>query len=179
MADIIEPRLGIDRCDDPLHTFFALALIEQGKFEWRCPNSHEWEIGQWPGLGLTLLAQPQWGSYRPHFSICPVPTKGHEVPFILLLALGGRIETSCVDAGEDSVTLLYMARDNVRRDVAACAHRAFDHALNLQRIFLRARYGRLNGWTLPNLPCMKSLVELQRPFTAPMSDCQPPLRHTE
>ena len=93
MAETTHQRVGIDRCESPLQTFFALTLMELGKFEWRSPDSHEWEVGRWPGLGLTLLVQPEWGSFRPHFSICPLPRNTNDPSFILLLALGGWIES--------------------------------------------------------------------------------------
>src|SRR5262245_22461715 len=87
MAEIIEQRVGIDRCDGALQTCFALTLMELGKFEWRCGDGHEWEVGRWPGLRLTLLSQPEWGPHRPAFAICPQPENDNEVPFILLIAL--------------------------------------------------------------------------------------------
>jgi hypothetical protein len=132
MAETTERRVGIERCEGALQTVFALTLMEQGKFEWRCAESHDWEIGRWPGLGLTLLAQPEWGPYRPHFSICPLPRNANEVPFILLLALGGTISNSYLNTGDASVTLLYLTITQVQRDVAACAHRVFDLAVRLQ-----------------------------------------------
>ena len=175
MAENIEQRLGIDRCDGPLHTFFALALVEIAKFDWRGNDSHEWEVGRWPGLRLTLLAQPEWGPHRPHFAICPLPGNANEVPFILLMALGGQIESSYLNTGDASVTLLHLTTQQVRRDVAACAHRVFDLAVTLQCPQLEARYARWNRGNLPNLPCMKSSMKLQYPFTAPMSAFQQPL----
>ena len=79
MAETTEQRVGIDRCEGALQIFFALTLMELGKFEWRCDDSDEWEVGRWPGLGLALLAQPKWGPHQLHFAICPLPGNGHEV----------------------------------------------------------------------------------------------------
>jgi hypothetical protein len=170
MAETTHQRVGIDRCESPLQTSFALTLMELGKFEWRSANSHEWEVGRWPGLELTLLVQPEWGTFRPHFSICPLPRHTNDIPFILLLALGGRIENSYLDKGDATVTLLYLPLEQVRRDMAACAYRVFDFALKLQGPHLQARYARWSPGGLPNLPCIKTLMNLQSPFTAPASD---------
>ena len=179
VAEIIEQRVGIDRCDCTTHTSFALALMETAKFDWRRTDSHEWEVGRWPGLRLTLLAQPEWGEYRPHFAICPFPRNGHDVPFILLMALGGRIESSFLHTGDASVTLFYLTIEQVRRDVTACAHRAFDLALRLQHPHLEARYVRECPKAASTLPCMKSMMEIQCRFMSPMSGFQPPIALTE
>src|SRR5262245_22095429 len=175
MAEIIEQHVGIDRCEGALQTLFALTLMEQGKFEWRCRDGHEWEVGRWPGLRLTLLAQPEWGPHRPHFAICPFPGNGNEVPFILFMALGGRIESSYLHTGDASVTLLHLTIEQVRRDVAACAHRVFELAVTLQRPHLEARFAGWGRDVLTNLPCMKSLMKRQCSFIAPMSSFQHPL----
>jgi hypothetical protein len=169
MAETTEQRVGIDRCESPLQTAFALAMMELGKFEWRGKNSHEWEVGRWPGLRLTLLAQPQWGPYTPHFAICPLPQNGYDVPFLLFLAIGGRIESSYVNTGDTSVTLLYLTMEQVRRDVAACAFRAFDLAIQLQSPHLGARFVRLSQPCKPILPCMKTMMTIQHRFTSLMS----------
>src|SRR5262245_5348080 len=158
--------VGIDRCEGALQTTFALTLMELGKFEWRCANGHEWEVGRWPGLGLILLAQPECGPYRPHFAICPVPSTTNEVSFFLLLALGGTIERTFLNTGDASVTLFYLPLEQVRRDMVACAHRVFDAALWLQLPHLEATHMRKPPYRTI-LPCMRSLAKLQRPFTAP------------
>jgi hypothetical protein len=169
MAEIIEQRVGIDRCEGTLQTFFALTLMEQGKFEWRSRDGHEWEVGRWPGLRLTLLAQPEWGPHRPALAICPLPGNGNEVPFILLITLQERIHTSYQETEGTAVTLFNITAVEVKRDVASCAYRAFDLAVRLQQPHLQARYTRLGRRTVPILPCMKSLMEIQYRFTAPMA----------
>jgi hypothetical protein len=59
-------------------------------FEWREPEDHPWEVGRWNGWMLALLAQPEYGYYRPDFGIC---TWVHEVggapPFILVVEVDG------------------------------------------------------------------------------------------
>jgi len=169
MAETTEQRIGIDRCESAFQTLFGLTLMELGKFDWRGKDSHHWEVGRWPGLRLTLLAQPEWGPHRPHFAICPLPGDSNEVPFILLTALGGRIESAYPNTENTSVTLLHITIEQVQRDVTACAHRVFDLALRLQYPHLEARYVRFNRLGLPNLPCMRSLMKIQYHFTAPMS----------
>ena len=64
MMETIDQRLGIDRCEGALQTLFALTLMELAEFEWRRPERHGWEVGRWPGLRLTLLAQPESGPHH-------------------------------------------------------------------------------------------------------------------
>ena len=147
MAETIEQRLGIDRCERPVEMLFALA-----EFKWCHDNDHEWEVGRWPGLRLTLLAQPEWGPHRPPFAICPLP--------------GSR---SYSDTRGASVSVFPLTATEIRRDVRSCAHRAFDLAVRLQLRHFEARYMKSNRRTLHNLPCMKSMMEIQYRFTAPMA----------
>jgi hypothetical protein len=58
----------------------------------------------------------------------------------------------------------------IQRDVRSCAHRVFDRAVRLQLRYLEARYARQ---ALPGLPCMKSMMQIQHRFTAPMSGIYP------
>jgi hypothetical protein len=169
MAEIIEQHVGIDRCEGALQTLFALTLMEQGKFEWRCRDGHEWEVGRWPGLRLTLLAQPEWGPHRPALAICPQPVNDDEVPFILLVVLQERINTSYQEPEGTAVSLFNLTAVEVKRDVVYCAHRVFDLAVRLQQPHLQARYTRFGRQIVPVLPCMKSLMEIQYRFTAPMA----------
>lgn len=169
MAEMIEQRVGIDRCEGPLQTLLALTLIDLGKFEWRSPDGHGWEVGRWPGLQLTLLAHPEWGPHGPSFAICPLPRNGTEVPFILLIALRQRIDSSYSDARGNSVTVFTLTTVEVQRDARSCAHRVFDLAIRLQHSHLEGRYARLNRRSLPNLPCMEYMMEIQSRFTAPMA----------
>jgi hypothetical protein len=173
MADTIEQRVGIDRCQGALHTLFALTLMELAEFEWRTAEDHEWEVGRWPGLQLTLLAHPECGPHRPSFAICPLPRNGTEVPFILLIALRQRIDSSYSDAGGTSVTVFTLTTVEVQRDARSCAHRVFDLAIRLQQSHLETRYVRLNRRVLPNLPCMEYMMKIQYRFTAPMSGIHP------
>jgi hypothetical protein len=167
--------VGIHRCQGALQTFFALTLMELGKFEWRRPNSHEWEVGRWSGLRLTLLARPEWGPHRPEFAICPVPGDCEEVPFILLLSIKGRINNLVSEVQQTSVIPINLSVAELQRDVGCAAHRVFDVAIKLQRAQLETRYARWRQGALPNLPCMKSLMKLQRSYTAPMSGWSEPL----
>lgn len=161
--------VGIDRCADSLQTCFALTLMYLGEFEWRRAEGHEWEVGRWPGLRLTLLAHPQWGPHRPAFAICPLPRSANEVPFIVLVALRDRIETLSGETGDTSVSLCNFTPVEVQRNVWACAHRVFDLAVRLQLPYLEARYIRFSRRVAPSLPCMKSLGESQYRFTALIS----------
>ena len=168
MAENVERPVGIDRCEGPLHTLFALALIELAKFEWRRPNDHEWEVGRWPGLQLTLLARPQWRSDRLSFALCPSPASDGAVPFILVVAFRHDIESSYPTIGDTSVSVSTLTTVEVQRDVRICAHRAFDAALWLQLPYLEGKYKRLSRSALPSfLPCMKSMAEIQYRFSAP------------
>jgi hypothetical protein len=169
MAETIEPRLGIDRCERSVETLFALTLMDLADFKWRHQNGHEWEVGRWPGLRLTLLAQPQWGPHRPPFAICPLPGNGNEVPFIVLIALGGRITSLSSDTGGTSLSIFPLTAVEIRRDVRSCAHRVFDLAVRLQLRHLEARYNRLRRQAVPTLPCMKATMEISSRFTAPMA----------
>ena len=169
MAETIEQRVGIDRCEGPLQTLFALTLIDLGKFEWRSPDGHGWEVGRWPGLQLTLLAHPEWGPHGPSFAICPLPRNATEVPFILLIALQQRIDSSYSDTGGTSITVFPLTPVEVQRDARSCAHRVFDLAIRLQHSHLEGRYARLNRRSLPNLPCMEYMMEIQSRFIAPMA----------
>ena len=170
MAESIERPVGIDRCQGALHRLFALTLMELGKFEWRRSNDHEWEVGRWPGLQLTLLAQPQWRPDRPPFAICPFPGSDGGVPFIMLIAFRHDIDTYPT-TGDTSVSVSTVTRVEVQRDVRISAHRVFDAAVWLQLPLLEARYKRLSRRpsALPFLPCMESMAEIQYRFTAPMS----------
>ena len=167
MAEIITHPVGIDRCKGALHILFALTLMELGKFEWRRPNDHEWEVGRWPGVELTLLAEPLWRSDRVSFAICPFPGHDGGVPFILLIAFQHEIESSDSVIGDTSVSVTTLTRVDAQRDVRICAHRAFDAALWLQLPYLEARHIRLSRPMLPNLPCTNSIVQIQARFTAP------------
>ena len=169
MAETSKQRVGIDRCEGALQTCFALTLMELGEFEWRRADGHEWEVGRWPGLRLTLLAHPEWGPHCPAFAICPLPGNENEVPFILLIALRERIESLSQETGDTLVTLFNLTPVEVQRDVGACAHRVFDLAVRLQLPHLEPRYIRLSRRPAPILPCMKSLIENQYRFTALMS----------
>jgi hypothetical protein len=40
VAETIVQRVGIDRCEGPLQTLFALTLIDLAAFEWRRPDGH-------------------------------------------------------------------------------------------------------------------------------------------
>ena len=167
MAELIERFVGIDRCRRTLHTLFALELIELGKFEWRRRNDHEWEVGRWPGLELTLLAEPEWQSERAPFAICPFPGSDGSVAFILLIAFQHQRNTSYSIAGDTSVSVSTLTTVDVQRDVTICAHEVFDTAVWLQLPNLEARHMRLARRMLPKLPCMKSTMEMQYAFTAP------------
>lgn len=169
MAETIEQRLGIDRCERSVETLFALTLMDLAEFEWCHQAGHEWEVGRWPGLQLTLLAQPEWGPHRPPFAICPLPGNGNEVPFIVLIALGEGITSLSSDTGGTSVSIFPLTAGEIQRDVRSCAHRVFDLAVRLQLRHLEARYNRLRRQAVPTLPCMKAMMEISSRFTAPMS----------
>jgi len=188
MANLIGQQIGIDRCRGTLHTLFALELIELGKFVWRRRNDHEWEVGRWPGLELTLLAQPEWQTQRAPFAICPFPSSGGSVPFILLIAFQSHTDLQESTSGDISVSVSSVPRVELQRDVRMYAHQFFDVALWLQLPHLEARYMRPKNQEierhsqkdtstyrpLATLPCMKSLMQLQRPFTGSCA-FQPPL----
>lgn len=169
MAETIEQCAGIDRCQGAVQTLFTLTLMELAEFEWRPQDGHEWEVGRWPGLRLTLLAQPEWGPHRLPLAICPPPRNDNEVPFMLLIALRQRIDGSYSETGSTSVSIFTLTPAEIRRDVRSCAHRVFDLAVRLQLRHLEARYGRSSRQAVPILPCMKSLMKSQYRFTAPMS----------
>ena len=169
MAETNHLCVGIDRCEDSLQTCFALTLMTLGEFQWRRAEGHEWEVGRWPGLRLTLLAQPAWGPHRPAFAICPLPRNEHDVPFILLVALRDQRESSYQENSDTSVTLFHFTPVEVQRNMEAYAHRVFDLAIRLQLPHLKARYSRFSRRGVACLPCMKSLIEFQQRFTAPMS----------
>ena len=120
MAEIIEQFVGIERCQRSLHTLFALELIELGNFEWRRRNDHEWEVGRWPGLELTLLAQAEWRSQRVPFAICPFPGNDGAVPFILLIAFQQHEVTSCWTISDTSVSVSTGTAVVLQRDVSNC-----------------------------------------------------------
>ena len=46
MAETIEQRLGIDRCERAVETLFALTLMDLADFKWGHQNGHEWEVGR-------------------------------------------------------------------------------------------------------------------------------------
>ena len=169
MAELIEQSVGIDRCRRTLHTLFALELIELGKFEWRRRNDHEWEVGRWPGLELTLLAQAEWRSQRVPFAICPFPGNDGAVSFILLILIAFQqpADTSCWTISDTSVSVSTVTTVELQRDVRICAHQIFDAAVWLQLPHLEARHMRVGRRILPNLPCMKAIAEIQSRFTAP------------
>jgi hypothetical protein len=169
MAETIEQRLGIDRCERAVETLFALTLMDLADFKWGHQNGHKWEVGRWPGFRLTLLAQPEWGPHRPPFAICPLPGNGNEVPFIVLIALGERITSLYSDTGGTSVSIFPLTAVEIQRDVRSCAHRVFDLAVRLQLRHLEARYNRLRRQAVPTLPCMKAMMEISSRFTAPMA----------
>jgi hypothetical protein len=169
MAETIEQRLGIDRCERSVETLFALTLMDLAEFEWSHQDGHEWEVGRWPGLRLTLLAQPAWGPHRPPFAICPLPGNGNEVPFIVLIAVGEGITSLYSDTGGTSVSIFPLTAVEIQRDVRSCAHRVFDLAVRLQLRHLEARYNRLSRQAVPTLPCMKAMMEISSRFTAPMA----------
>jgi hypothetical protein len=166
MVETIE-RPGIERCEGALEKLFALTLMDLAEFEWCHQDGHDWEVGRWPGLRLTLLAQPEWGPHRPLFAICPSPGNGNEVPFIVLIELREGITRSYT--GGTSVSVFPLTAAEIRRDVRSCAHRVFDFALRLQLRHLEARYARLGRQVMPMLPCMETTMEIASRFTAPMS----------
>lgn len=183
MSETIDQPVGLDRCRRTLHTLFALELIELGKFVWRRRNDHEWEVGRWPGLELTLLAQPEWQSQRAPFAICPFPGSDGSVPFILVIAFQSHTVPDST-SGDTSVSVTSVPTIELQRDVRIYAHQIFDAALWLQLPHLEKRYMRpkdqeverplekdtsANEHHWPKLPCMKSLMDKQYPFTAPAS----------
>ena len=173
MAETVDHRVGIDRCEGALQTLFALTLMELTEFEWRRPESHGWEVGRWPGLRLTLLAQPEAGPHRAPLAICPLPGNDNEVPFILLISLRQAIGSSYSDSPSTSVSIFTLTPMEIHRDVRCCAHRVFDRAVQLQLGYVGARYARFRQ-ALPGLPCMKATMEIASAFTAPMSGMMTP-----
>jgi hypothetical protein len=167
MTEIIDQRVGIDRCEGSLQTLFALTLMELGKFEWRRQECHGWEVGRWPGLGLSLLAQPESGPHRVPLAICPLPENDNEVPFILLISLRHTVDSAYSDSPSTSVSIFTLTPMEIHRDVRSCAHRVFDRAVRLQLGHVGARYARFRQ-ALPGLPCMKATMEIASAFTAPM-----------
>ena len=107
--------------------------------------------------------------------VCPVPGDCEEVPFILLLSIKGRINNLVSEVQKTSVIPINLSVAELQRDVGCAAHRVFDVAIKLQRAQLETRYARWRQGALPNLPCMKSLMKLQRSYTAPMSGWSEPL----
>ena len=168
MADTIRQRVGIDRCEGSLQTLFALTLMDLAEFEWRRPDGHGWEVGRWPGLRLTLLAQPESGPHQAPFAICPLPGNDNVVPFILLISLRQTIPNSFSDTQGTSVSIFTLTPVQIQRDPRSCAHRVFDRAVQLQLRHVEARYARYRQ-ALPGLPCMKATMEIAARFTAPMS----------
>jgi hypothetical protein len=168
MADTIRQRVGIDRCEGSLQTLFALTLMDLAEFEWRRPDGHGWEVGRWPGLRLTLLAQPESGPHQAPFAICPLPGNDNVVPFILLISLRHIIPNSFSDTQGTSVSIFTLTPVQIQRDPRSCAHRVFDRAVQLQLRHVEARYARYRQ-ALPGLPCMKATMEIAARFTAPMS----------
>ena len=133
----------------------ALALIgARGQYKRyslsRPQDGHEWEVGRWPGLRLTLLAQPEWGPHRLPLAICPPPRNGNEVPFILLIALRQGIDRSYSNT-DVPVSVFTLAAAEIRRDVRSCAHRIFDLAVRLQLRQLEARYVSFSRQAVPIL----------------------------
>jgi hypothetical protein len=180
MAGTLEQRVGIDRCEGALQTLFALTLMELAEFEWRRPEGHGWEVGRWPGLRLTLLAQPESGPHRAPLAICPLPLpeNDNEVPFILLISLRQAIDSSYSDSRSTSVSIFTLTPREIHRDVRSCAHRVFDRAVRLQLGYIGARYARFRQ-ALPGLPCMKATMEIASAFTAPMSGMIKSCTHPE
>ena len=168
MTETIDQRVGIDRCEGVLQTLFALTLMELANFEWRRPEGHGWEVGWWPGLRLSLLAQPESGPHRVPLAICPLPAgNDNEVPFILLISLRHTIDSAYSDSPSTSVSIFTLTPMEIQRDVRSCAHRVFDRAVRLQLGHVGARYARFRQ-ALPGLPCMKATMEIAAAFTAPM-----------
>jgi hypothetical protein len=167
MRETIDQRVGIERCEGALQTLFALTLMELAEFEWRRPEGHGWEVGWWPGLRLTLLAQPESGSHRAALAICPQPDNDNEVPFILLILLRHTIDSAYSESPSTSVSIFPLTPIEIHRDVRSCAHRVFDRAVRLQLGHVGARYARFRQ-ALPGLPCMKATMEIASAFTAPM-----------
>jgi hypothetical protein len=116
MADTIRQRVGIDRCEGSLQTLFALTLMDLAEFEWRRPDGHGWEVGRWPGLRLTLLAQPESGPHQAPFAICPLPGNDNVVPFILLISLRQAIPSSFSDTQGTSVSIFTLTPVQIQRD---------------------------------------------------------------
>ena len=171
MTETIDQPAGIDRCQGILQTLFALTLMELGKFEWRSQNDHEWEVGRWSGLQLSLLANPEYGPHRPPFAICPLPGRDGGIPFILLITFTQYIE-GFYSVGDTSVSVSSLTTVEIQRDVRFCAHQVFDTAVWLQLPRLEKNYIRLSRPNLPKLPCMKSMMEKQYPVSAPASAIQ-------
>src|SRR5215471_19659108 len=81
---------GIARCESPLEEKLAKAFSTLSRFEWRKSDDHYWEVGRWPGWGLTLLAQPEYGHYRADFGICTWVGIGEGAPpFIVIVEVDG------------------------------------------------------------------------------------------
>jgi hypothetical protein len=142
---------------------FALTLMELAEFEWRRPERHGWEVGWWPGLRLTLLAQPESGPHRAPLAICPQHSDDNEVPFILLISLRHRVDSAAyTDGPSTSVSIFTLTPMEIHRDVRSCAHRVFDRAVRLQLGHVGARYARFRQ-ALPGLPCMKDTMAIAPP----------------
>ena len=115
MTKPIDQRVGIERCEGALQTLFTLTLMELAKFEWRRPEGHGWEVGRWPGLRLTLLAQPESGPHRVPLAICPLPGTDNEVPFILLISVRLTLDSAYSDSPSTSVSIFTLTPMEIHR----------------------------------------------------------------
>ena len=70
---------GVDRCESPMELKLALALMATPGFVRRSQVDPPNRLGSWPGVGMRLLAQANYGRFRVDFAL--VSANRDETPY--------------------------------------------------------------------------------------------------
>lgn len=146
MTGFNDAKVGIERCESPLEVKLAQAFANLLRFEWRKPDDHRWEVGNWPGWFLTLLAQPQYSLYRVDFSISTWVVKDDKtLPFIVIVEVDGHNyhERTKEQAERDKKRDRFMTATDAKifrftgreiwRNAEACASEVLEYVIRYQQ----------------------------------------------
>lgn len=146
-------KKGIERCESPLEVELANAFARQSRWEWRRDEDAEYEVGNWPGWWIALLAQlpvpefPDGGGYRCDFvlsSFFPEDTQDGGTTWFVVVEVDGHEfhERTKEQAEHDRSRDRWFAKQQIHtlrftgrevwRDPDKCAREALWFAIRIQ-----------------------------------------------
>jgi very-short-patch-repair endonuclease len=151
----MKKKVGKERLNSPMELALAEAFEQCGNFRPRQPDSHEWEIGDWPDAFLTLLAQPPWHRYRCDFGIAShFPDDLDQMPFQVVVEVDGHDfhertrEQAAHDRRRDRLMtaagtkVFRFTGSEVYRDAIGCAAEVLEYVSKIQQENLSGHWRR-------------------------------------